>query len=188
MFDPALGWHHDRRNLLCFGRPTERADEQAGGTGVAAGSDRTSGIAGLEERPWGRCVCRVHQCDPDTAENWNGFCAGYPVATVAPYPTTTHLPLTLSQETIPWGTRGSCLPDLPLGQALFLAEPEGDMVFGLDPQGLKTSPPRNRRRDDYDGHDAQASRLLVEGLAAGRHSPPRVRCRGPGGRSWDQAS
>jgi len=80
------------------------------------------------------------------------------------------------------------LPDLPLGQAPFLAEPGGDMVFGLDPRGLEASL-RDQRHDDHDGHDAHASRaFLWEDWRRVAGSPPRVRCRGPGGRSWDQAS
>jgi hypothetical protein len=61
------------------------------------------------------------------------------------------------------------------------------MVFGLDPQGLETSP-HNQRHDDHDGHDAHASRaFLGEDWRRVADSPPRMRCRRPGGRSWNQA-
>ena len=63
------------------------------------------------------------------------------------------------------------------------------MVFGLDPQGLEDFARYQRHDDDHDGHAALASRaFLWEDWRRVAGSPPRVRCRGLGGRSWDQAS
>jgi hypothetical protein len=65
----------------------------------------------------------------------------------------------------------------------------GDMVFGLDPQGLEALPHDETDDDDDDGHAAHASRaFLWEDWCRVAGSLPRVQCRGLRGRSWDQAS